>query len=164
MDAPLKSQKLPALDITEKNFREYGQLILPTPDGKVFDQEDAQLDLASGTPRFYIMSLKHRGRKFHRITRHVQCTQCLGSLAAKDWFLAVAPPNQEQIPDIEQLSAFRISGHCFLKLALGTWHAGPYFDDETADFYNLELSNTNMVDHFTYDFQQAQGLTFEIVY
>ena len=163
MNAPLQSQKLLALDITEKNFCEYGQLILPTPDGKAFDQGDAQLDLTSGIPRFYIMNLKHRGRKFHRITRHVQCTQCLGSLKAKDWFLAVAPPTQQTKPEIAKLKAFRISGNCFLKLALGTWHAGPYFDEQTADFYNLELSDTNSVDHFTYDFQQDQGLTFEIV-
>ncbi|WP_420224243.1 hypothetical protein [Pigmentiphaga litoralis] len=26
-------------------------------------------------------------------------------------------------------------------LNLGTWHAGPYFDGETASFFNLELAD-----------------------
>jgi hypothetical protein len=30
--------------------------------------------------RFYIMRLPRRGLKFHRITYHAQCTQCLGGL------------------------------------------------------------------------------------
>lgn len=41
--------------------------------------------------------------------------------------------------------------------------AGPLFDGEEADFYNLELSDTNVVDHNTHDYGSQQGLTFEVV-
>lgn len=156
-------QQLLLQDIAVDNFRPYGQLILPTKDGKLYDATDAQLNLSQGTPRFYIMRLSNQGRKFHKITRHLQCTQCLGSLAGKDWLLAVAPPSVTDSPDLKQLAAFRIPGNCFIKLEVGTWHAGPYFDHEVVDFYNLELSNTNISDHFTHDFHQSHQLEFELV-
>ena len=154
-------RKLCAPWITSEAFRPYGQLITPTQDGKSCD-DDAQLNL-QGTPRFYIMRLSKRGRRFHRITRHVRCTQCLGSLEGKDWLMAVAPPSASKQPAIAEIAAFRIPGSCFIKLDVGTWHAGPYFDHDTVDFYNLELSDTNEVDHFTHDFLKSDHLEFELI-
>ncbi|KOP25046.1 Ureidoglycolate hydrolase [Hapalosiphon sp. MRB220] len=157
-------KQLEAQLLTPENFARYGQVIFPSQDGKTFDTEDAQLKLDKGTPRFYIMHLERRGRKFHKITRHVKCTQCLGSLEGKDWLIAVCPPNNEvKEPDLENISAFRIPGNCFIKLDVGTWHAGPYFEHDSVDFYNLELSDTNVVDHFTHDFLQSQQIEFEII-
>ncbi len=156
-------KQLRAKLITLENFQPYGQLITPSPDGKPYDLTDAQLKFNNGIPRFYIMGLNHRGRKFTKITRHNLCTQCLGSLAGKDWYIAVAPPNSDTKPEINKMAAFHIPGDCFIKLEVGTWHAGPYFDHETVDFYNLELSDTNIRDHFTYNFLTQQQLEFEIV-
>ena len=156
-------QQLQAQLITSENFRPYGQVISASVDGKNYDTEDAQLNLQNGIPRFYIMRLHHKGRKFHTITRHTQCTQCLGSLEGKDWLIAVAPPNNDtDEPALEDIAAFRIPGNCFIKLEIGTWHAGPYFEHEFVDFYNLELSDTNIVDHFTHNFLKSHQLEFEI--
>ena len=163
MNPSILLQKIPAQLITKENFNPYGQVIFPQGHGKMFDAEDAQLNLKNGIPRFYIMRLNQIGRKFHQITRHGQCTQCLGSLEGKDWFIVVAPPSQSAVPNREQMKAFRIPGNCFIKLEVGTWHAGPYFEHEFVDFYNLELSDTNVVDHFTYNFHKFDGLEFEIV-
>jgi ureidoglycolate hydrolase len=158
-------QQLQAQLITAENFQPYGQVISASTDGKSFDAEDAQLVLDKGTPRFYIMRLHTRGRKFHTITRHVQCTQCLGSLEGKDWLIAVCPPNNNvEEPALDKIAAFRIPGNCFIKLNVGTWHAGPYFDHDVVDFYNLELSDTNIVDHFTHDFVKSHQIEFEMVY
>jgi len=156
-------QTLKAEWITSETFQPYGQLITPTEDSKPYDEKDAQLNLENGTPRFYIMRLHQRGRKFHTITRHVHCTQCLGALEGKDWYIGVAPPSESQQPDLEQLKAFRIPGDAFIKLNMGTWHAGPYFEQDVVNFYNLELSDTNEVDHFTYDFLKSDYLEFEII-
>lgn len=156
-------QQLQAQLITAENFRRYGQVISACLDGKT-DDADAQLNLVHGVPRFYIMRLFQKGRQFHTITRHVQCTQCLGSLEGKDWFIAVAPPNNKKnAPTLEEIAAFRIPGNCFIKLEVGTWHAGPYFDHEFVDFYNLELNDTNIVDHFTHNFLKSEQLKFEII-
>ena len=159
----LTVRQLCAVPITKSNFKPYGELITPSPDGKAFDETDAVLNLQHGIPRFYIMHLERRGRTFDKITRHNRCTQCLGSLDGKDWFMAVCPPSEATEPDLARLSAFRIPGDCFIKMEVGTWHAGPYFDDEAVDFYNLELSDTNVVDHFTHNFATRQQLKFEIV-
>jgi ureidoglycolate hydrolase len=164
MDSINSLKQLSAQCITPENFQQYGQVIFASVDGKTFDTEDAQLNLQNGIPRFYIMRLHHKGRKFHKITRHVKCTQCLGSLEGKDWLIAVCPPNNHvDKPDLENIAAFRIPGNCFIKLNVGTWHAGPYFEHDVVDFYNLELSDTNVVDHFTHDFQRSHQLEFEIV-
>jgi ureidoglycolate hydrolase len=149
--------------ITAENFQPYGQLITASVDGKPFDSQDAILSLEKGIPRFYIMRLHKRGLKFNKITRHQLCTQCLGSLEGKEWSIAVAPPSEKTQPNLEEIVAFRIPGNCFIKLEIGTWHAGPYFEDDFIDFYNLELSDTNVVDHFTHDFSKCDGLEFEII-
>ncbi|MEH2084927.1 MAG: ureidoglycolate lyase [Nostoc sp.] len=157
-------QQLRVQSVTSENFRRYGQVIFASLDGKTYDGEDAQLNLQNGIPRFYIMRLEKIGRKFHTITRHVQCTQCLGSLEGKNWLIAVCPPdNDVNEPALEEIAAFRIPGSCFIKLHEGTWHAGPHFDHEAVDFYNLELADTNMVDHFTHDFLKSHQLEFEMV-
>jgi len=157
-------QQLQAEWVTPENFHLYGQVISASQDGKDYDAEDAQLNLQNGIPRFYIMRLHQRGRRFHTITRHVQCTQCLGSLEGKEWLIAVAPPNHEvDKPALADIAAFRIPGNCFIKLELGAWHAGPYFEHEFVDFYNLELSDTNAVDHFTHNYLKSHNLEFEIV-
>ncbi|KAL4430401.1 hypothetical protein ABPG77_002207 [Micractinium sp. CCAP 211/92] len=158
--------QLQAVDITPENFAPFGQLVGATDDGKQFDQEDAQLQLDQGQPRFYIMRLPHRGRRFERITYHAKVTQCLGGLQpVSPWFLVVARPtlSVDSYPKQEDLAAFRIPHGVFVKLHKGTWHAGPLFDGEQADFYNLELSDTNVVDHNTHDYGSQQGLAFEVV-
>lgn len=156
-------KQLTAEWVVPESFQPYGQVIHASFDGKAYDSTDAALVLQNGIPRFYIMRLHHKGRKFHTITRHVQCTQCLGSLEGKDWLIAVAPPTDTCQPVLEKIAAFRIPGNCFIKLDVGTWHAGPYFDHDFVDFYNLELSNTNTTDHDTYNFLKNDSLELEIV-
>ncbi len=163
MNASKTVQQAQAQWVTPENFQPYGQVIWASEDSKSYDTEDAQLNLQNGTPRFYIMRLHHKGRKFHKITRHVQCTQCLGSLEGKDWLIAVAPPRDTEQPALEEIVAFRIPGNCFIKLEVGTWHAGPYFDHAFVDFYNLELSDTNVIDHFTHNFLTSNQLEFEFI-
>lgn len=151
--------KLRPQPITSEAFQPFGQVIFASEDGKAYDASDAQLELQNGIPRFYIMRLHNRGTKFDRITRHSRCTQCLGSLEGKEWLIAVARPDPEaSTPDWESIRAFRIPGNCFIKLNVGTWHAGPYFEAPVIDFYNLELSDTNVVDHDTCNLLETYGV------
>ncbi|NDJ16098.1 ureidoglycolate lyase [Myxacorys almedinensis] len=160
----MTTHSLQAAWITSAAFRPFGQLICASEDGAPYGKDDAQLRLQNGIPRFYIMRLQHRGCTFDRITRHQRCTQCLGALQGKDWLLAVAPPSAEAQPDLGAIAAFRIPGDCFIKLNIGTWHAGPYFTTDVIDFYNLELSDTNLTDHETFNLKAAYGNDFEIVF
>ena len=47
----------------------------------------------------------------------------------------------------------------------GLWHAGPFFDGvEKMDFYNLELSDTNVTDHNSHVFKDVQFHIREIAH
>ncbi|KAJ7970399.1 Ureidoglycolate hydrolase [Quillaja saponaria] len=190
MDASGESKPAPAvvklkpIDASPSTFKDYGQVIEPSPDGKEFGPEDAQLDLCRGTPRFYVMHLHDRPLQFSVITHHASVTQCLGSVGGYTWYLGVAKPSladaneindgkgkqivQSPIghsyvpPTIEDVQVFRIAGSKFLKFNRGTWHAGPLFKSDTMDFYNLELSNTNVIDHTPHDFVEKNGIVFSI--
>ncbi|CAA2964993.1 Ureidoglycolate hydrolases [Olea europaea subsp. europaea] len=132
--------------------------------------------------RFYIMHLEDRALKFSDITHHASVTQCLGSIGGHVWYLGVGKPSTVDPteingatgadvvqshcghfyvpPAVDDIRAFRISGPKFLKLNRGTWHAGPLFTEKTMDFYNLELSNTNVVDHTVHDFVKKNKVVF----
>lgn len=143
-------------------FAPFGQVIAPTPSGKEYDADDAQLDISRGTPRFYILSLKWRPLVFRTITRHLDVTQCLASVGGHPWLVAVAPPNAPDDPDaapeLEKIAAFLVPGNCGIKLHRSAWHAGPFFDEESADFFNLELHDTNKKDHFSCHLDKTFGI------
>ena len=111
--------------------------------------------------RLYIMHIENRPLKFSSITHHANVTQCLGSIGGQTWYLGVAKPSivvddsaDDSVkspsghsytpPRVEDVRVFRVTGPKFLKLNRGTWHAGPIFKEKAQDFYNLELSNTNV--------------------
>ncbi|KAF6134821.1 hypothetical protein GIB67_002222 [Kingdonia uniflora] len=158
--------KLTVTEATPTSFEEFGQVIEASKDGEEFGPQDAQLDLNRGIPRFYIMHLENRPFKFSTITHHASVTQCLGSIGGHVWYLGVAKvyivdPSENNSetgrkivqsrcghyyvpPALSDVRIFRISGPKFVKLNLGTWHAGPLFKSDAMDFYSLELSNTNV--------------------
>ncbi|XP_050208942.1 uncharacterized protein LOC126659666 [Mercurialis annua] len=179
--------KVKAIEATPESFKEYGQVIEASSDGGKFGPQDAQLDLGQGIPRFYIMRLQDRPLEFSDITHHASVTQCLGAVGGGVWFLGLAKPsildskdvkegvdgNNNSIvqspcghfyvpPSVDEVRVFRISGSKFVKLDKGTWHAGPLFTEDSMDFYNLEMSNTNVVDHTKHDFNKQNGVVFSI--
>lgn len=165
--APLRTVDLPVAPISADAFAPFGTLITPAEDGKLFGPDEAQLELTRGTPRFYVMRLKRRDKAFTHITRHLSVTQCLASVGGKPWLLAVAPPADPDDPggepDASAIRAFHVPGDVAVSLHRSTWHAGPFFDDPTQDFFNLELADTNQVDHHNCLLDQRFGLRFRFV-
>lgn len=157
---------LAVAELTEQAFAPFGQVIAPAEDGVPFGPHEAQLELSRGTPRFYIMKLKRRPPAFRQITRHCQVTQCLASVGGREWLIAVAPPvdpdDPAMEPALEDIRAFRVPGDVAIKLDRGTWHAGPYFEPETLGFFNLELADTNIVDHDNCDLAARYGVVLEL--
>lgn len=151
--------------LTPESFATYGTVIEPKEDGTPFGPEDAELELTRGTPRLYIMRLPRRPMRVKQITRHRQVTQCLASVGGKPWLIAVAPPlkvdDPQAEPALEDIKAFRIPGDVAIKLHRGSWHAGPFFEAEEVSFFNLELSNTNEVDHQNCYLDKKYGTVFE---
>ena len=165
-DAPGVS--LVAEPLTKEAFAPFGQIARAEEDGVAFGPDDAQLDLSRGTPRFYIMRLRDKTMSFDRITFHARVTQCLGALGDAPWFMAVARPTMDvaAYPKREDIRVFRVPPGVFVTMHAGTWHAGPLWDAARGpahiDFYNLELSDTNQVDHNTHDYDEAEGLVFDV--
>ena len=153
--------------ITQSEFAPYGTLLLPAEDGKLFGSDDAQLTLSNGLPRFYIMTLPARDMGFRHITRHLAVTQCLASVGGHPWVIAVAPPdepdNPQAKPDTSKLRAFRIQGDQAIMLSRSTWHIGPFFEENKASFFNLELSDTNQTDHHSCYLDRDFGLQFQLI-
>ncbi|GJP68223.1 hypothetical protein CLOP_g24954 [Closterium sp. NIES-67] len=129
------------------------------------------------------MRLRDRPLGFNRITHHARVTQCLGAVGGQPWFLGVAPPSLVQgdggddddegvqrgaagqryrPPEPGAVRVFVMEGAVVVKLHAGTWHAGPLFAQPCMDFFNLELQDTNVVDHTTHNFAQSDGAVFEI--
>jgi ureidoglycolate lyase len=151
VDPARKVRDLAVRRLTRESFAPFGDLIMPMDDGMAFGHDDAALDLSGGTPRLYIMRLPRKGLVFRQITRHRHVTQCLAAMGGRTWFIAVAPPigldDPAAEPALEDIAAFRVPGNVALKLHRGTWHAGPFFEDDEISFLNLELSDTNETDH-----------------
>jgi len=161
----LQTRPLSVHKLTAETFAPFGQVIEPTFDGKAFDADDAQLNLSEGTPRLYIMQLDGKGLRFRQITRHRHVTQCLMATGIEPWFIAVAPPKDVDVadaePKLEDIVAFEIPPGTAIKLHTGTWHAGPYFRTGKMDFLNLELADTNQVDHHSCFLDKRYGVQFE---
>jgi ureidoglycolate lyase len=155
---------LPIDPISPEAFSPFGTLIEESEDGEPFGKQDAALVLDRGTPRFYVMKLPGRPPEFRHITRHLSVTQCLASVGGKQWFIAVAPgdapDDKDARPDPACIKAFRIEGNQALMLGRGTWHAGPFFEGESQSFFNLELADTNQVDHHTTVLDREFGVRF----
>lgn len=142
---------LHAQPIDAARFAPFGTLIAPSADGGAFGPADARLELDRGRPRFYVMRLQRREATFEVITRHRAVTQCLASAQARPWTIVVAPPgnveDEKAAPDPGSLRAFVVPAGTAVALHRGTWHVGPFFHEATHDFFNLELTDTNEVDH-----------------
>ena len=137
--------------ITDPAFLEYGQPITPVGDLTPYGDQDAKLVFDGGPIRFYVMQLENPGVSVSAMTRHAHCSQCLASADAQPWWLVVARSAlASETIDSKTISLFRIEPRQALKLHPAIWHAGPYFIDKTAAFYNLELSNTKVADHLTH--------------
>ncbi len=161
----IETVTLKVAPISAAAFEPYGTVMPPHEDGKMFGPDEAQLDLGRGTPRFYVMRLFGRPMGFSRITRHLSVTQCLASVEGGSWLVAVCPPddpdNPAATPDLSKLAAFEVPGNVAIMLKRSTWHAGPYFAGKTKDFFNLELADTNQVDHHSCELGKTFGKVFE---
>lgn len=161
MSTDLQTVHLTAEELTAHSFEPFGVVLTALEDGTPFTAEEAALDVSEGRPRFYIMSLADKKPEFTRITRHLHTTQTLMSVGLAPWYVAVAPPgdvHEGAVPSLEDVRVFQVPGDVAITLRKGTWHSGPYFEQDALAFVNLELSDTNIVDHHSYRLDSELGV------
>ncbi len=144
----MSMETLTALSLHQCDFTRFGTAILPVDDMTPHSSCDAELKFNGDNLRYYVMRLHRRAAVLGSMTRHIQATQCLGSADAQPWWLAVATAKlQSEQLDHSTVQLVKVQPGEAVKLHQGTWHAGPFFLATTALFFNLELSDTNLVDH-----------------
>ena len=156
--------ELEAQDLTPESFAPFGHVVSYIEDFVPYNPEtDPKLVLSNGTPRFYILRLRDKKLGFDSITFHGRTTQCLGGLGNKHWYMGVseATMSLDRPPRAEDLTVFRVPPETFVSLHVGTWHAGPLFSCPYMDFYNLELTDTNITDHQTHQYA-TQNVEFAV--
>lgn len=157
MTESLPLHRLTAETVTAEEFAPFGVVLTPMADGTPFTSEEAVLDVSGGIPRFYLMALDDKKPEFTRVTRHLETTQTLMAVGDVEWTIAVAPAGIDE-PGLDDLRAFRIPPRTAITLLKGTWHAGPFFAEPRMDFVNLELDDTNFVDHHNFRLDDAYGV------
>ena len=139
---------LGAVGLSDCDFDRFGTAILPVDDMTPHSDRDAQLQFAGDNLRYYVMRLRRRPAVVGSMTRHLNASQCLGSADAQPWWIAVASADvAPEHLDRSTVQLVKVMPGEGVKLHPGTWHAGPFFADDTALFFNLELSDTNLTDY-----------------
>jgi ureidoglycolate lyase len=86
----------------------------------------------SGSTELSLTSLKRRPFEVRYLERHFLHTQTFIPLGGKPFVVVLAPPCEEELPDLGALKAFHFDGSAGLCLGLGTWHEFPFaYDDDT---------------------------------
>ena len=79
-----------------------------------------------------LTSLRRRPLEVRYLERHFQHTQTFIPLAGKPFIAVLAPPCDDELPDLDSVRAFRFDGSAGLCLDVGTWHEFPFaLDDDT---------------------------------
>lgn len=79
-----------------------------------------------------LVTANRRPLEVRWMERHFKHTQTFIPLGGKPFVVAMAPPNGKEIPDLDQVQAFRFDGQSGFTLKLGTWHEFPFpLEDDT---------------------------------
>lgn len=78
---------------------------------------DTQLTLAT---------VDRRDMRVQWMERHFKHTQTFIPLEGKPFVVVLAPPNEKEIPDLDQVRAFLFDGTSGFTMKIGTWHEFPF--------------------------------------
>jgi len=82
-------------------------------------QSDDQTELTVAT-------LKVRPLEVRWMERHFKHTQTFIPLSGRPFILVMAPPNDRELPDLDQVEAFLFDGSAGFTMHIGTWHEFPF--------------------------------------
>lgn len=90
--------------------------------------------------RILLSTVDRRPFRVNLLERHFKHTQAFFPLGGKPFVMVMAPPNDRELPDLDQARAFLFDGSGGFILKLGTWHDFP-FSVENATQLLLILRN-----------------------
>lgn len=86
--------------------------------------EDTELSLAH---------VRRRPFEVRWIERHFKHTQTFIPLNGAPFVAVLAPPTEGDLPDLDQMRAYRFDGSAGFTMKLGTWHEFPFALEDEAD-------------------------------
>ncbi len=146
--------RIPVQKLTRESFAPFGILI---------DSRGArEIDLGNGAAEVTGATSERRPFHFEFMARHKRTMQVFAPLALSEAIICVAPPNQKDAPDVEQVIAFRVEGRLPYAYHKGTWHTPPFATGEWYSYMVVDRSGTLDDDYELVDLKAACNCAFEI--
>ena len=140
--------------MTRESFAPYGVLI--------DSRGSVEIDLGEGKPSLTGATSERRPLRFDFMARHKRTMQVFSPLASSQSVIAVAPPGQGDVPQVERIAAFLVDGRLPYAYHKGTWHTPPFPVGEWASYLVVDRSGTLDDDWELVDLKQTHDQVFEI--
>ncbi|WP_439533361.1 ureidoglycolate lyase [Polymorphobacter sp.] len=126
---------IPVQRATAEKLARYGTILGATPsvapmpidfyDGAVKVRRVADF-AAHGDVEMPIVTLQRRPLQVRWMERHFKHTQGFIPLGGKPFVACFAPPNDQDLPDLDAVEAFLFDGSAGFLMHIGTWHEFPF--------------------------------------
>ncbi|MBA3439964.1 MAG: ureidoglycolate lyase [Pyrinomonadaceae bacterium] len=146
--------RLPVQPMTRERFSPYGVLL--------DSRGSIEIDLGHGVPSLTGATAERRPLRFEFMARHQRTMQVFSPLVASQSIIAVAPPNNGKVPEIERIAAFFVDGRLPYAYHKGTWHTPPFPVGEWTSYLVVDRSGTLEDDYELIDLRLARNCVFEI--
>ena len=128
-------RELPVEPATPESVAPFGQLlgihdqVKPLPisfyDGKVSVYAPVEFQSDDDTV-LTLAAVDRRDMQVQWLERHFKPTQTFIPLEGKPFVVVLAPPNDDELPDLDQTRALLFDGSCGFTMKIGTWHEFPF--------------------------------------
>lgn len=163
----IKTIKVPIEEATSDTVEPFGQILGRHGKVRPIGVEFYKGAVATSRPVDYycdgktelsLSCINPRPGKVRYLERHFLHTQTFVPLEGKSFILVMAPPNEEQLPDISRVKAFRFNGDCGFMMHVGTWHEFPFaLEDQTDLVVVLSAQTREDLGNKTEDGNEAFG-------
>ena len=159
---PSKTIKLPVIDANSENVSPYGQLLGPENkvSANVGDFYEGAVNVTSpvafksdNETCLSLASIQPRPFELTFLERHFKHTQTFIPLSGKPFVAVLGKPNDDEMPDLDKLQAFRFDGHSGFTMHIGTWHEFPFAIEKDTNVVVIlreettqNLSSDNIID------------------
>jgi ureidoglycolate lyase len=140
--------------MTRESFAPYGVLI--------DSRGSVEIDLGEGKQSLTGATSERRPLRFDFMARHKRTMQVFSPLASSQSVIAVAPPGQLEVPQVERIAAFLVDGRLPYAYHKGTWHTPPFPVGEWASYLVVDRSGTLDDDWELVDLKLTHNQVFEI--
>lgn len=146
--------RLKVQPMTREAFAPYGVLI--------DSRGSVEIDLGEGKPALTGATAERRPFRFDFMARHKRTMQVFSPLVSSQFVIAVAPPSEPGVPQVERVAAFLVDGRLPYAYHKGTWHTPPFPVGEWASYLVVDRTGTLDDDWELVDLKATHDQIFEI--